>query len=79
MWALADFFECSIDELVGRTLVPMERVGIYDEKKFRLSLIGEDLQKCSEISRAEGLLAMEDYVPKLKGGSKFLLLQFLIS
>lgn len=28
--------------------------------------------KCSEISRAEGLLAMEAYVPNLKGGSKFL-------
>lgn len=72
LWALADFFECSIDELVGRTLVPMERLGDYDEKKFRLSVIGEDLQKCSEISRMEGLLAMEAYIPKLKGGSKFL-------
>ncbi|MDE6419314.1 MAG: helix-turn-helix domain-containing protein [Lachnospiraceae bacterium] len=72
LWALADFFECSIDELVGRTLVPMERLGGYDEKKFRLSVIGEDLQKCSEISRMEGLLAMEAYIPKLKCGSKFL-------
>ena len=72
LWALADFFECSIDELVGRTLVPVESVGIYDEKKLRLVVIGEDLLKCSEISRAEGLLAMEDYIPKLKGGSKFL-------
>ncbi|MDE5819005.1 MAG: helix-turn-helix domain-containing protein [Lachnospiraceae bacterium] len=72
LWALADFFECSIDELVGRTLVPMERLGDYNEKKFRLSVIGEDLQKCSEISRMEGLLAMESYIPKLKGGSKFL-------
>ena len=72
LWALADFFECSIDELVGRTLTPMERLGDYNEKKFRLSVIGEDLQKCSEISRMEGLLAMESYIPKLKGGSKFL-------
>lgn len=72
LWALADYFECSIDELVGRTLIPVERVGIYDEKKLRLIVIGEDLLKCSEISRAEGLLAMEDYVPKLKSGSKFL-------
>ncbi|MDE6641044.1 MAG: helix-turn-helix domain-containing protein [Acetatifactor sp.] len=72
LWALADFFECSIDELVGRTLVPVESVGIYDEKKLRLVVIGEDLLKCSEISRAEGLLAMESYVPRLKGGSRFL-------
>ncbi|MDE5589170.1 MAG: helix-turn-helix domain-containing protein [Acetatifactor sp.] len=72
LWALADLFECSIDELVGRTLVPVESVGIYDEKKLRLVVIGEDLLKCSEISRAEGLLAMESYVPRLKGGSRFL-------
>ena len=72
LWVLADFFECSIDELVGRTLVQVERLGTYDEKKFRLVVIGEDLLKCSEISRAEGLLAMETYIPKLKGGSRFL-------
>ncbi len=72
LWKLADFFECSIDELVGRTLVQVEKVGTYDEKKIRLVVIGEDLLKCSEISRAEGLLAMEDYIPQLKGGSKFL-------
>lgn len=72
LWALADFFECSIDELVGRTLVPVESVGMYDEKKLRLVVIGEDLLKCSEISRAEGLLAMESCVPGLKGGSRFL-------
>jgi len=72
LWALADYFECSIDELVGRTLEQVEQVGMYDEEKFRLALIGEDLLKCSEISRAEGLLAMEEYAPKLKGGSRFL-------
>ena len=72
LWVLADFFECSIDELVGRTLIQVEKVGVYDEKKLRLAMIGEDLLKCSEISRLEGLLAMEAYVPKLKGGSRFL-------
>lgn len=72
LWALADFFECTIDELVGRTLIQINKVGMYDEKKFRLAVIGDDLLKCSEISRAEGLLAMESYVPKLKSGSKFL-------
>ena len=45
---------------------------MYDEKRLRLAVIGEDLLKCSEISRLEGLLAMEAYVPKLKGGSRFL-------
>lgn len=72
LWALADLFECSIDELVGRTLKQVERITPYDEKTFRLALIGEDLLKLSEISRAKGLLAMESYLPKLKGGSRFL-------
>lgn len=72
LWVLADFFECSIDELVGRTLVQVEKVGTYDRKKIRLVVVGEDLLKCSEISRAEGLLAMEAYIPKLKSGSRFL-------
>ena len=52
LWALADFFECSIDELVGRTLVQVEKVGVYDEKRFRLAVIGEDLLKCGEIRRS---------------------------
>lgn len=72
LWALADFFDCSIDELVGRILVQVQRVGAYDEENFRLAMIGADLLKCSEISRAEGLLAMERTVPQLTGGSKFL-------
>lgn len=72
LWALADFFECSIDEIVGRTLVQVEGIGMYDEEKLRLAVIGEDLLKCSEISRAEGLLAMESNIPRLKGGSRFL-------
>ena len=72
LWALADFFECSIDELVGRTQIQVDKVGAYDEKKIRLAVIGDDLLKCSEISRAEGLLAMESYVPELKSESKFL-------
>ena len=71
LWALADYFDCSIDELVGRRLAQVERVGVYDDDKFRLALVGEDLLKCAEISRAEGLLAMEEMAPKLKS-SKFL-------
>lgn len=72
LWALADFFACSMDELVGRTLIQVEKVGIYDEKKLRLVVIGEDLLQCSETSRAQGLLALESCIPKLKGGSRFL-------
>lgn len=44
----------------------------YEDKKLRLALIGDDLLKCSEISRAEGLLAMQKAAPQLKGGSRFL-------
>lgn len=72
LWALADLFECSIDELVGRTPGQVEELGIYDAQKFRLAIIGEDLLKCSEISRKQGLLAMEACIPDLKGGSRFL-------
>lgn len=72
LWALADFYDCSIDELVGRTLVQVERLGAYDEKKFRLAVIGEDLLKCSQISRAQGLLALEAAVPQLRGNCRFL-------
>lgn len=72
LWVLADLFGCSIDDLVGRTLMPTEKVGIYDEKNLRLMLIGDDLLKCSEISRAQGLLSMESSVPTFKGGSRFL-------
>lgn len=72
LWALADFFGCSIDELVGRCVEQVDRVGVYDEERFRLALIGEDLLKCSEVSRARGLLAMEEELPRLSGGSRFL-------
>lgn len=44
----------------------------YEDKNLRLALIGDDLLKCSEISRAEGLLAMQKAAPQLKGGSRFL-------
>lgn len=72
LWALADLFACSIDELVGRTQIQVEKVGIYDEEKLRLAMIGEDLLQCSEISRAQGLLALESCIPTFKGGSIFL-------
>ena len=72
LWALADFFECSIDELVGRTSAQIEAVGVYDAEKLRLAEIGEDLLKCCEISRQKGLRALEAAVQGLKGKSAFL-------
>lgn len=30
LWALADFFDCTMDELVGRRQPPVERMGAYD-------------------------------------------------
>ena len=50
----------------------IEAMGVYDSEKLRLAEIGEDLLKCSEISRKEGLIAMEAAVPGLKGKSAFL-------
>lgn len=72
LWAMADFFDCSIDQLVGRTLAQVEHVEGYDDKKLRLALVGEDLLRCSEISRKEGLRAMVEAIPKLRSGSRFL-------
>lgn len=72
LWALADLFACSIDELVGRTQIQVEKVGIYDEEKLRLAVIGEDLLQCSEMSRTQGLLTLESCIPTFKGGSIFL-------
>lgn len=72
LWALADFFECTIDELVGRAVAEVACVGAYDEDGLQLVAVAEDLLKCSEISRASGLLAMEEAVEGLKGGSRFL-------
>ena len=72
LWALANFFGCSIDELVGRTSAQIEAVGVYDAEKLRLAEIGEDLLKCCEISRQKGLRALEAAVQGLKGKSAFL-------
>lgn len=72
IWALADFFGGSIDELVGRTVAQVHKVGVYDEEKIRLVVVAEDLLKCCDVSRAKGLIAMEEEVPRLKSGSRFL-------
>ena len=72
LWALADFFDCTMDELVGRRQPPVERMGAYDQQKFRLAQVGEDLLRCGEISREKGLIAMEEAVGEPKSGSRFL-------
>lgn len=72
LWMLADFFDCTIDELVGRRQQQLERMGVYDEEKLRLVAIAGDLLRCSEVSRQEGLLALEQECAGFLGGSEFL-------
>lgn len=72
LWALADFFECDIDDLVGRRDARIEAVGAYDAEALRLAIVGEDLLKCAEISREKGLHAMQAAACGLKSESAFL-------
>ena len=72
LWELADYFECSIDELVGREERRLVKVGMYNSEKMRLVEVAEELIVCSEISRKEGLLALDDHMKKYEGESSFL-------
>lgn len=72
LWALADFFGCTIDELVGRSENRLQQVGMYDEEKLQLAEVAEELLVCCEISRAKGLLAVEEEMKHYEGGSRFL-------
>ncbi|MBQ8799152.1 MAG: helix-turn-helix domain-containing protein [Lachnospiraceae bacterium] len=72
LWAMADYFECSIDELVGREEKRLEKVGMYNGEKLRLVEVAEELLLCSEISRKEGLLALDDRMKVYEGESRFL-------
>jgi len=72
LWALADYFECSIDELVGREEKRLTKVGMYDNGMLRLVEVAEELLQCSEISRKQGLLALDDRMKVYEGESKFL-------
>lgn len=72
LWALADYFECSIDELVGREEKHLGKLGIYDSEKIRLAEVAEELLACSEISRMQGLLALDERMKQYEGESKFL-------
>lgn len=60
LWTLADYFSCTIDELVGRTEDKLQQMGVYDKSKARMALVAEDLLKCCELARKEGLLALEE-------------------
>lgn len=72
LWELADYFECSIDELVGREEKRLEKVGMYNGEKMRLVEVAEELLKCSEISRQEGLLVLDERRKEYEGESRFL-------
>lgn len=72
LWAMADYFECSMDELVGREEKQLSKVGRYDSEKMQLAEVAEELLACSELSRKEGLLALDDRMKLYEGGNKFL-------
>ena len=72
LWMLADYFDCTIDELVGRRQEQLERVGIYDEEKLRQVAIAGDLLQCSEVSRQKGLIALEEECAEFLRDSEFL-------
>lgn len=72
LWMLADYFGCTIDELVGRRQQQLERVGVYEEEKLRLVAIAGDLLQCGETSRQKGLLALEQEIAGFQGNSEFL-------
>jgi transcriptional regulator with XRE-family HTH domain len=69
--ALADFFDCSIDELVGRE-TKLERAAEYDKNRLRMVETAQELLTLSEISRKEGLLAMEGEIRQYSGECSFL-------
>lgn len=72
LWELADYFDCSIDELVGREEKRLARVGIYNNEKIRLVEVAEELLMCSQVSREEGLLALDERRKAYEGESSFL-------
>ena len=72
LWELADYFECSMDELVGREESRLAKVGMYNSEKMQLVEVAEELLACSEISRNQGLLALDERMKQYEGESKFL-------
>lgn len=72
LWALADFFDCSIDELVGRRTKELTRAGAYDKNRLRMVETAEELLVLCEVSRQKGLLSMEEEVKRYQGECGFL-------
>lgn len=72
LWALADYFECSMDELVGREEKHLRELGMYDNESMHLAEVAEELLACCEISRKQGLLALDERMKEYHGESKFL-------
>lgn len=72
LWMLADYYGCTMDELVGRRQEQLGQMGIYGEEQLRLAAIAGDLLRCSELSRQRGLLALEEEIARFQGGSEFL-------
>ncbi|MBR3825359.1 MAG: helix-turn-helix domain-containing protein [Lachnospiraceae bacterium] len=70
--ALADYFECSMDALVGREEEQLRKLGMYDNESMHLAEVAEELLICSEISRNQGLLALDERMKEYRGESKFL-------
>lgn len=85
LWALADFFGCTIDELVGRSEKLLEQLGSYDRTVERMAEVAEDLLKCCELARQEGLLELEWFAKELavtrpdKGGFLAFAIRFFLS
>ncbi len=71
LMALADIFDCSIDELAGRGTEKLTRFDGYEDNRLRLMEIAEVCLECAEASRQKGLLAMEEKVEQYRE-SRFL-------
>ncbi len=69
---LADYFEVTVDELLGRKTKQLEEVCGYKEEELYSYIIAEDLIMLCNIAREKGLLAIEEQIEKLKSKEPFL-------
>ena len=69
---LADYFEVTVDELLGRKTKQLEEVCGYKEEELYSYTIAEDLITLCNIAREKGLLAIEEQIEKLKSKEPFL-------
>ncbi len=72
MCSLADYFDVTLDELVGRNYGKPCSAKLYDEEKLKLCELNDILLNLSEVSRREGLLAMEQAINKSDVKNEFL-------